>query len=125
MVNDGGKDATIEQIRQNIEALLSSQQPSIDQMTDRIIASSGLSTSLADGKEVIDSGALSEIEKFRSRQAMRDKELELKRQEKIKEKLIHYEQQSKQKEELKTDKSKSKSKDSIAPDAAANLSTRR
>ena len=34
---------------------------------------------------------MSEIEKFRSRQAMRDKELELKRQEKLKEKIIHYE----------------------------------
>jgi hypothetical protein len=81
---------------------LSNQRPSLDQLTDAILAASTTTVSEPappsspthsdnDDNEGIDKLAMSEIEKFRSRQLMRDKELELKRQEKLKEKIIHYE----------------------------------
>jgi len=99
--HDDNGDQTNDQIRHSIE-LLTNQKSSLDQITDAILAASTADISETvptisydmnsdNESDGIDKLAMSEIEKFRSRQAMRDKELELKRQEKLKEKIIHYE----------------------------------
>ena len=104
--HDDNGDQTNDQIRHSIE-LLTNQKSSLDQITDAILAASTADISEtvptisydmnSDNKsDGIDELAMCEIEKFRSRQAMRDKELELKRQEKLKEKIIHCEKRNRE-----------------------------